>query len=59
MTPAQLLATRTRLNLTQSQLAEKLGLHRSAIAQMESGEKPIRLVTELAIEHIECRRKKK
>lgn len=59
MTTTQLKQTRERLQLTQSRLAEQLGLTRDGIAKMESGERPIQRVTELAIEHLSCSGKKR
>lgn len=53
-TPGKLRAVREKLGLTQPQLAEKLGMTRDGIAKMESGERPISRVTQLAIEHLSC-----
>lgn len=55
MTPQQLRDKREKLQLTQTELADRLGLTRDSIAKMESGERPIVRITELAIEHLSCR----
>ena len=48
MTGQELLALRKRLNLTQSQMAEKLGITLSAVFKLESGEnnmsKPVAII---------------
>lgn len=59
LTPAALRALRTNLRLTQTALAGRLGMTRDAIAAMESGRRPITRVTELALEHLSCRKRKK
>lgn len=56
-TPAKLKAERERLGLTQPQLAEALGMTRDAIARMERGDRPITRVTQMAIEHLSCKRR--
>jgi transcriptional regulator with XRE-family HTH domain len=56
LTPTQLRSIREKLGLTQSALAEKLGMTRDAITSMESGRRPITRVTQLAIEHLSCKR---
>jgi transcriptional regulator with XRE-family HTH domain len=43
-------AIRKELNLTQAQLAEKLGLHQTTISRFETGEMPLDPRTKLAIE---------
>lgn len=58
MTPDQLRALRTKLNLTQSALAAKLSLTRDAIGSMETGRNKIRPVIVMAIEHLSCKRRK-
>jgi transcriptional regulator with XRE-family HTH domain len=45
-----LAAIRKELNLTQAQLAEKLGLHQTTISRFETGEMPLDKRTELAVE---------
>lgn len=55
MTPAEFKAIREKLGLTQRELAEGLGLKTNSVARMERGERPIRQVTRLAIEHLSCR----
>lgn len=55
MSPQELKARRRKLGLTQVQLAGKLGLTRDAIAKMEAGQRPIVLITEMAIEHLTCK----
>jgi transcriptional regulator with XRE-family HTH domain len=52
MTPEELRAARERLGYTQTELAAALELSQGALSQMERGEKPIRRVTALAVEHI-------
>ena len=53
MTADQLKALRLALKLTQAQLAEKLDVHRSAVARWESGEVPVSHVVELALKTLE------
>jgi DNA-binding XRE family transcriptional regulator len=52
MTPEELRAARERLEMTQAELAAALDIRRSSVSDMERGEKPIRRVTALAVEHI-------
>lgn len=54
MSPSQLRAVREKLQLTQAQLADKLGLTRDAVASMEQGRRPIRPIVEIALEHLHC-----
>ena len=49
MTADQLKALRLALKLTQAQLAEKLDVHRSAVARWESGYVQISHLVELAL----------
>jgi transcriptional regulator with XRE-family HTH domain len=51
MTPADLRALRESLGLTQSALADALGMHANTVACMERGDKPIssRTVASLAV----------
>lgn len=55
MTPAAMRAARNRLHLTQTGLAEKLGLHLRTIAGYERGQNPIPHHIGLAIEALETR----
>lgn len=59
MTGDELKQRRLRLDLTQTELAERLGLTRDAISKMEAGVRPIVEVSELAIEHLFCIQRKK
>jgi transcriptional regulator with XRE-family HTH domain len=52
MTPDDLRAYRKRLGITQTQLAEALGLSRRAIIRYEDGTRPIPRPVELACETI-------
>ena len=45
-----LAAIRKEMNLTQAELAEKLGLHQTTISRFETGEMQIDKRTQLAIE---------
>lgn len=49
MTGADIRRARRRLNWTQEQLGEALGLHWNTIARMERNELPIMKTTELAV----------
>lgn len=57
MTPAEFKSAREALGLTQKELAERLDLKTNSIALMERGERPIMLVTALAVAHLSCRRR--
>lgn len=59
MQPHDLRSLREKLKLTQQELAQKLELSSTAIAMMERGERPIMRVTELAVEHLRCRLRRK
>lgn len=50
MRPDELRATRDRLGLTQSQIADALGMHVNTVACMERGEKPISPRTVASVE---------
>ena len=50
MRPADLLALRESLRLTQSALADALGMHANTVACMERGDKPISSRTAAALE---------
>ena len=43
---------RLRLNMTQKQLGEALGVHKNSVARMERGEFPIIRTTELAVKYL-------
>ncbi len=53
MTPDTLRGLRRRLNWSQTQLAEALGVKRGAIARWERGDK-IDKRTTMALEHLDC-----
>lgn len=55
MTPDAMRQARERLRLTQTGLAQKLGLHLRTIAGYERGQNPIPRHIELAIETLETR----
>jgi transcriptional regulator with XRE-family HTH domain len=57
MTATQLKRARAALGLSQSQLAEKLGIHRSAIAKYEGGELEIPLMLVLALNWLDVEAK--
>jgi transcriptional regulator with XRE-family HTH domain len=52
MTPTDLRALRERLGLTQSALADALGMHANTVACMERGEKPISERTGAALDMV-------
>lgn len=52
MTPDALKRARTALNISQAELAHRLGLSRPSIARMESGRQAIRPVMALAMEYL-------
>lgn len=58
MTPKEFKIKRVTLDLTQSQLAEQLGLQGNTISRYETGDLPIPKTVELAIEALECRSEK-
>ena len=59
MTPDELKEVRSRLGLTQTQLANELGVTLNAVQRWEAGDRPIRRVTELALKTLERRRRGK
>lgn len=52
MTGKEMVRARRRLNLTQRELGDSLGLHWNTIARMERDELPIMKQTELAIGYL-------
>ncbi len=50
MTPAEFRQVRKDLNLTQAQLAEKLGVHPITISHYETGARKIALATAIAVQ---------
>jgi transcriptional regulator with XRE-family HTH domain len=52
MTGAELRRARRRLNMTQKELGEALGIHKNSVARMERGEFPIIRTTELAVKFL-------
>lgn len=50
MTPKQFRAKRERLQLTQAELAKKLGVRLNTVSRWELGQAPILRITEIAIE---------
>jgi len=55
MRTRELKQARARLGLSQTELAEALGIHRSAIARYETGTLPVPKLVALAIEALEYR----
>lgn len=55
MTQQELVALRERLDLTQQQLAEKLGIDRVTVARWETGARAIPAFLGLALETVERR----
>ena len=55
MRARELKQARTRLEMSQTALAEALGMSRSSVAQYEAGTQPIPKVVALAIEALEAR----
>lgn len=53
MTPTQLKAARKRLGLSQTTLADELGISRSGVQKMELGQRPIERRTVLAVMYLE------
>jgi predicted transcriptional regulator len=52
MTPDDLRKARKDMGLTQKKLADELGMHRSAIEQMEAGKLPIVRRTVLSVKYL-------
>ncbi len=52
MIGGELKRARLRLNMTQKQLGEALGIHKNSVARMERGEFPIIRTTELAVKYL-------
>ena len=52
MTGVDLRRTRDRLKMTQSELADAIGMKRNSIARMERNERPLLKHTELAIKYL-------
>jgi DNA-binding XRE family transcriptional regulator len=52
MDKAELKKARERLALTQSELADAIGMQRNSIARMERGERPVLKHTELAVKYL-------
>src|SRR5258706_14195054 len=52
MTGKELKQARLRLNMTQKELGEALGVHKNSVARMERGEFPIIRTTELAVKYL-------
>lgn len=48
----ELKRARLRLNMTQKELGEALGIHKNSVARMERGEFPIIRTTELAVKYL-------
>ncbi len=56
MTPAEIRAARRALDLSQSQLAARLGVHQKSVSKWERGEHPVPLHVALAVAHLSCPR---
>ena len=52
MTGEQLRQARHRLNMTQTELAEAIGMRKNSIALMERGERPVVKGTELSVKYL-------
>ena len=52
MTGEELKRARRRLNMTQKELGEALGIHENSVARMERGEFSIIRTTELAVKYL-------
>jgi len=59
MTKTELRAARKKLSMSQTELAEAIGMKKDAILRMEGGARPIMRVTELAVQHLLLMRKPK
>jgi DNA-binding XRE family transcriptional regulator len=58
MTGKELRRMRKRLEMTQAELAQALGLQRNSITLMEAGERPVVKTTELAVRFLLVKFKK-
>ncbi len=58
MDGADLRRMRRRLKMSQSQLAEAIGMQKNSIARMERDERPIRLHTILSVKYLLLTKKK-
>jgi DNA-binding XRE family transcriptional regulator len=58
MTGKELRRMRKRLEMTQAELAQALGLQRNSITLMEAGERPVVKATELAVRFLLVKFKK-
>ena len=54
MTGQEFRIKRNLLDLTQAELAEKLGLNPNTVSRYENGDLKIPKTVELAIEHLKC-----
>jgi transcriptional regulator with XRE-family HTH domain len=52
MTGAELRKARERLKMTQTELADAIGMKRNSIARMERSERPVMKHTELAVKYL-------
>jgi DNA-binding XRE family transcriptional regulator len=52
MTGIELRKARTRLHMTQAELAEAIGMQRNSIARMERDRLPVMRTTELALKYL-------
>ncbi len=59
MTGKELRRERLRLNMTQKELGEALGVHKNSVARMERGEFPVIRTTELAVKYLLIMKSKK
>ncbi len=59
MTAKELRRLRERLEMTQTELGEALGMQRNSITRMELGLRPITKVTGLAVTHLVAMKSKK
>ena len=59
MTRQELRRIRKAMDLTQRQLAEKLGVTSTSVARMERGEQKIMQVTTLAVQYLQVMESKK
>jgi DNA-binding XRE family transcriptional regulator len=52
MTKSELRGARKKLGMTQTELAEAIGMKKSAIVRMEGGQRPIMKHTELSVKYL-------